>query len=32
MPAARTDFVARMNEGMAERMLNAMRMLDPFLD
>jgi hypothetical protein len=27
MPAARTDFVARMNEGMAERMLNAMRML-----
>lgn len=32
MSAARVDFVARMNETMAERTLNTMRMLDRFLD
>jgi hypothetical protein len=32
MPGERSDFVARMNEGMATRMADVMRMLDPFLD
>jgi hypothetical protein len=32
MPAARSNFVAQMNENLAERMLNVMRLLDKFLD
>lgn len=32
MPAARIDFVANMNENMADRMQSAMRLLDRFLD
>lgn len=32
MPVARSNFVAQMNENLAERMLNVMRLLDKFLD
>lgn len=32
MPPVRAEFVARMNENMAERMRGAMRLLDRFLD